>query len=99
MPTDTVNKQTKASLIAWCLFESGPVLATMAFPLIFAPYFITRMSVNTITGTHEWGNAVSLAALISCVSPIVGAFADCIGRHKYWLFFFNFFFILFNFLL
>ena len=95
MPTDIVPlKQTKSPLIAWCLFEIGPVLVAMAFPIIFGPYFITHMAVNNIIGTHEWGNAVALAALISCLSPIVGAFADCSGRHKYWLFFFNSLFII-----
>ena len=53
---------------------------------VIATYFTSKITVNEIVGTHQWGNAMALAGiLVAIFSPIFGAIADYNGRRKYWL--------------
>jgi len=75
------------AIVAWCIYDWGisafPVIVTT---FVFATYFTSKIAVNKIIGTHQWGNALALAGvLIAILSPILGAIADYSGKRKYWL--------------
>ena len=87
-----IKKATLGEIIAWCIYDwastSFPILITT---FIFAAYFTTKIASNTITGTHEWGNATALAGiLIAIFGPVFGAISDHAGHHKRWLILFSF---------
>lgn len=71
-----IKKATLGEIIAWCIYDwastSFPILITT---FIFAAYFTTKIASNTITGTHEWGNATALAGiLIAIFGPVLEQF-------------------------
>lgn len=78
-------------LIAWGSYEA----ASQAFPFIvrafiFAAYFTTQVSVDSIEGTWQWANASAIAGLVvALLSPLTGAIADTAGYCKRWLVFFT----------
>jgi UMF1 family MFS transporter len=86
-----VNKPSKRDgrhLIAWwCLYDWGSSAVPAVIGIyVFAPYFTQQVAVNEITGTGQWGAAVTVSALIVAVSsPILGAIADRAGRRSAWL--------------
>jgi len=85
------KKNLLKSIIAWCLYDAGASsFSAIVITFVFATYFTKQVAVNTIAGTYQWANAVSLSGvIIAFLSPIVGAIADRGGHHKRWLFFFT----------
>lgn len=84
-----ISKQPKniKAIAAWCAYDWGlsayPVIITT---FIIATYFTSKIAVDPIMGTHQWGNATALAGIIIAIfSPIFGAIADHGGHHKSWL--------------
>ncbi|MCB2101091.1 MAG: MFS transporter [Rhodobacterales bacterium] len=73
--------------MAWAVFD----WANSAFPavivtFVFAAYFTQGVAADTVTGTAQWGWAMSLSALAVALSaPVLGAVADQTGRRKPWL--------------
>lgn len=77
----------KKAILAWCLYDWGlsafPVVVTT---FVIATYFTNTIATNEVIGTHQWGNAMALAGLLTALlSPVLGAIADYNGRRKYWL--------------
>ncbi len=72
---------------AWCFYD----WANSAFPaviltFVFAAYFTQGVAADTVSGTAQWGWALSLSALaIALASPVLGAIADRNGARKPWL--------------
>lgn len=72
---------------AWCLYDWG----NSAFPaviltFVFAAYFTRGVAADPVSGTAQWGTAISLSALaIAVASPVLGAIADRGGRRMPWL--------------
>ena len=81
------QKASKVGLFCWCLYD----WANSAFPavittFVFAAYFTKAIATDEITGTSQWGYAISLSALaVAVLGPFFGAIADHSGRRKPWI--------------
>ena len=73
------------AIIAWCVYDWG----LTAFPVIvntfvIAAYFTSKIAVDKIVGTHQWGNAIALAGIIiALLSPVLGTIANNNGKLKF----------------
>lgn len=78
-------------IIAWCFYDwANSAFSAIITTFIFATYFTEKVAINKFTGTEQWGNAISIAAVfIALSSPFFGAIADYQGRRKPWLAFFT----------
>ena len=78
-------------LVSWCLFDwAGQGFPTVIATFVFAAYFTKAVAVDEVTGTAQWGAAMSLSALAIALSgPVFGAVADRSGRRKPWILFFS----------
>lgn len=71
----------------WCLFDWG----SSAFPalitsFVFAPYFLSSVAPDEITGQAAWGTAIAVSSVVTAVfSLLLGAVADRSGRQRLWL--------------
>ena len=81
----------KKGLISWALFDwANSAFPTIIITFIFATYFTQGIATDKITGTAQWGYAMSLSALgVAFFSPFLGAIADQTGSRKPWLMFFT----------
>ena len=81
------QKASRIGLFGWCLYD----WANSAFPavittFVFAAYFTKAIATDEITGTSQWGYAISLSALaVAVLGPFLGAIADHGGRRKPWI--------------
>jgi UMF1 family MFS transporter len=73
--------------IAWCLYDwANSAFPTVIVTFVFSSYFASAVAATPAIGTTQWGQAVSLSAiLIGITSPLAGAIADATGRRKRWL--------------
>lgn len=71
---------------SWILYDVANsayslIIVTAIMPIFFKSYAATGMSAHD--STAWWGIANSIAALlIACISPVLGAVADCRGAKK-----------------
>lgn len=74
-------------IVSWCFFDWGiSSFSVIVTTFVFATYFTSKIAVNEIIGTQQWGNAMAIAGiLIAVFCPVLGAIADYSGRKKYWL--------------
>lgn len=72
---------------AWCFYDwANSSFPAVILTFVFAAYFTRGVAVDPITGTAQWGTAISLSALaIAVASPLLGAIADLGGARKPWL--------------
>ncbi len=77
----------KRGLIAWALYDwANSAFPTVVITFVFAAYFTKGVAVDEVTGTSQWGYAMSLSAFaVAVVAPVLGAIADAGGRRKPWL--------------
>lgn len=77
--------------VAWCLYDWGnSAFPSVILTFVFAAYFTRAVAADPVTGTAQWGWAISLSALaIAVFSPLLGAVADRGGRRLPWLFVFS----------
>ncbi|MBT7956540.1 MAG: MFS transporter [Rhodospirillaceae bacterium] len=82
---------TKKGLIAWCLYDwANSAFPTVVITFVFAAYFTKGVAKDVVTGTAQWGWAMSISALgVAIIAPILGSIADKGGRRKPWLFVFT----------
>lgn len=75
------------ALFSWCLFDwAGQGFPTVIATFVFAAYFAKAVAVDEVSGTAQWGMAMSLSALaVALVAPLAGAIADRAGRRKPWI--------------
>jgi MFS transporter, UMF1 family len=91
MPESPVKSEGRAvsgrALISWCLFDwANSAFPTVITTFVFAAYFTKAVAADAVTGTAQWGYAMSLSALaVAVASPVFGAVADHSGRRKPWL--------------
>ncbi len=76
---------------AWALYDwANSAFAAVIVTFVFATYFSQGIAVDPITGTTEWGRAMTVSALIAAfLGPTLGAIADAGGRRKPWIFLFT----------
>ena len=79
--------KTQRGLIAWCFYDwANSAFPTVITTFVFAAYFTKQVAPDTITGTNNWGVAISISALAVAISgPVFGAVADATGHRKPWL--------------
>jgi len=85
------NPTSSKQLAAWCLYDwTNSVYRTVITTFVFAAYFTKEVAVDTITGTSQWGWAISIFVLcVALIGPLLGSIADHSGRRKPWLFSFT----------
>ncbi|MFP6710289.1 MAG: MFS transporter [Rhodospirillales bacterium] len=78
---------SKKGLVAWCLYDwANSAFPTVVITFVFAAYFTKGVAVDVVTGTAQWGWAMSISALaVGLLAPILGSIADKGGRRKPWL--------------
>jgi UMF1 family MFS transporter len=76
---------------AWALYDwANSAFAAVIVTFVFATYFSQGIAVDPVTGTTEWGRAMTVSALIAAfLGPTLGAIADAGGRRKPWIFIFT----------
>ena len=81
----------KKGLISWCLYDwANSAFPTVITTFVFAAYFAKGVAADEISGTSQWGYALSLSAIaIAIAGPVLGAIADQSGRRKPWIMFFT----------
>lgn len=75
------------ALFAWCSYDwANSAFPTVITTFVFAAYFTKAVAVDEVTGTAQWGYAMSLSALaVAIAGPVLGAVADHGGRRKPWI--------------
>jgi UMF1 family MFS transporter len=79
--------ENKKGLAAWCLYDwANSAFPTVITTFVFAAYFAKGVAADEVTGTSQWGYALSLSGLaIAFAAPVLGAIADQSGRRKPWI--------------
>ena len=90
----TGNPATPASRwggFSWCLYDwANSAFPTVITTFVFSAYFIKAIAADEISGTSQWGWALSLSGLaVAVAAPLLGAIADFGGRRKPWIFAFT----------
>tara|TARA_B100000959_G_C14916477_1_gene597572 strand:- start:233 stop:1495 length:1263 start_codon:yes stop_codon:yes gene_type:complete len=77
----------KKGLVAWCLYDwANSAFPTVVITFVFAAYFTKGVAKDVVTGTAQWGWAMSISAVgVAIIAPIFGSIADKGGRRKPWL--------------
>ncbi len=85
------KEEDKRSLVSWCLYDwANSAFPTVITTFVFAAYFTKGVATSEVSGTAQWGWAMSLSALgVALTGPVLGAVADHSGRRKPWLFSFT----------
>ncbi|MSP41992.1 MAG: MFS transporter [Alphaproteobacteria bacterium] len=89
-PADTAARPAisrRRGQYAWALLDwAHQPYFTLIATFIFAPYFANHFTGNAVRGQEIWGYSQSFAgACIALLSPLLGAFADRMGRRKPWI--------------
>ncbi|MDH3658848.1 MAG: MFS transporter [Alphaproteobacteria bacterium] len=76
---------------AWALYDwANSAFSAVIVTFVFATYFSQAIAVDPVTGTSQWGRAMTVSALLAAVlGPTLGAIADAGGRRKPWIFSFT----------
>jgi UMF1 family MFS transporter len=74
-------------LVAWCLYDwANSAFPTVITTFVFAAYFTKGVAADAVTGTSQWGYALSVSGLaVALAGPVLGAVADRTGRRKSWI--------------
>jgi len=81
----------RRGLFSWCLYDwANSAFPTVIITFVFATYFTSSVAADQVSGTAQWGYAMSLSALaVAIAAPVFGAMADNSGGRKPWLGFFT----------
>jgi MFS transporter, UMF1 family len=73
--------------ISWALYDwANSAFSAVIVTFVFATYFSQGIAADPVTGTAQWGWAMTASGLaIAVISPILGAIADAGGRRKPWV--------------
>ena len=79
--------ENRRGLLAWCLYDwANSAFPTVLTTFVFSAYFIKGVAADEVSGTSQWGVAMSLSALaVAVLGPVLGAISDNTGRRKPWL--------------
>jgi UMF1 family MFS transporter len=88
---ETAATVSKKGIWGWMLFDwAAQPFHTLILTFIFAPYFVSHVAADSITGQAQWGYAAAAAGIaIAFLSPVLGAIADATGPRKPWIAFFS----------
>ncbi|HTI86125.1 MAG TPA: MFS transporter [Alphaproteobacteria bacterium] len=87
MTPDSSTPPTRRALASWCLYDwANSAFPTVILTFVFATYFTQAVAPDVVTGTAQWGFALTVSGLLLAVgSPVLGAIADRTGARKPWL--------------
>ena len=90
-PVPHPPKASPLGQVSWCLYDwANSAFPTVITTFVFSAYFTKAIATDEITGTSQWGIAISLSGLaVAVLSPFLGAVADHGGRRKPWIFAFT----------
>jgi len=82
---------SRRGVFGWCLYDwANSAFPTVITTFVFSAYFTKAVAADEISGTAQWGIAISLSGLaVAVLSPFLGAIADHAGRRKPWVFAFT----------
>lgn len=85
-PLDQTSSQTRG-IIGWCLYDwANSAFPTVITTFVFAAYFTKAVAADPVSGTEQWGYAISASALaVAVTGPVLGAIADHAGARKPWI--------------
>lgn len=85
-PLDQTSNQTRG-IIGWCLYDwANSAFPTVITTFVFAAYFTKAVAADPVSGTEQWGYAISASALaVAVTGPVLGAIADHAGARKPWI--------------
>ena len=77
--------------LSWCFYDwANSAFPTVVITFIFSAYFTEIVANDEISGTSQWGWALSISGLAVAISaPLLGAISDHTGRKKPWILFFT----------
>ena len=81
------QQKTPGAIIGWCLYDwANSAFPTVITTFVFAAYFTKAVAADSISGTEQWGYAISASALaVALTGPLLGAIADHAGARKPWI--------------
>jgi len=87
IPEDGGRGASPRAQLSWCLYDwANSAFPTVITTFVFAAYFTKGIAADEVTGTAQWGVAMSLSGLaIALAAPVLGAIADHGGRRKPWI--------------
>jgi len=76
---------------SWALYDwANSAFSAVIVTFVFATYFSQAVATDEVSGTAQWGWAMTASGIaIALASPVLGAVADAGGRRKPWLFVFT----------
>lgn len=77
----------RAAVVSWLFFDwAAQPYFTLIVTFVFAPYFVTFIATDPVSGQAMWGYAAAAGGfVIALLSPVFGAIADAAGRRKPWI--------------
>lgn len=95
------QRVSRAGIWGWMLFDwASQPFYTLILTFVFAPYFVSVVASDAVTGQALWGQAAGIAGfVIAIMAPILGALADTTGVRKPWIFVFSVFYVVGSFFL
>ena len=78
---------TRLGQFSWALYDwANSAFSAVTITFVFATYFSEGIAADSVTGTAQWGWAMTASGIaIALISPVLGAIADAGGRRKPWL--------------
>jgi UMF1 family MFS transporter len=82
---------TRLGQSSWALYDwANSAFSAVIVTFVFATYFSEGIAPDSVTGTAQWGWAMTASGIaIALISPVLGAIADAGGRRKPWVFVFT----------
>jgi len=79
----------------WYFFDwANQPFNTLLLTFIFAPYFVSAVAPDPVTGQQWWGWMLTATGLtIAVLAPLLGAMADSAGRKRPWIVLWSAFYI------
>jgi UMF1 family MFS transporter len=89
--TRSSTGEDRRGLVAWCFYDwANSAFPTVITTFVFAAYFTKGVAADAVSGTSQWGYAISLSGLaVAVFGPVLGAIADRTGRRKPWVLLFT----------
>ena len=81
----------RKAIWGWMCFDwAAQPYHTLVVTFIFAPYFVTVIAPDPVTGQIWWSYAVAVGGIIiGLTAPLLGSLSDAVGPKKPWVFGFS----------
>ncbi|WP_246318844.1 MFS transporter [Peteryoungia desertarenae] len=79
--------QINKGVASWMMFDwAAQPFFTVVTTFIFGPYFVNRMTSDSVAAQTAWSTTATIAGIIIAVlAPILGSIADKSGSRKPWI--------------